>query len=177
MLPLRPDGRRGHLHVLVLERALGAEAELDLVGERDLERVALHVRPELALPGLDRCQIAAVAARERPWRRRTAFWAAALRALGAQAPVAGESPGAVHEHAHADPLGLAVVEPFDALVARADDLGPANDHSSVGVARPRTESRGHSLLAELSHRAYLSTQRPARERRSYNPATRWWRNW
>ncbi len=168
MLPLRAHRRGGHLHVLVLERALGPEAELDLVRERNLERVALERRAELARSRLDRSEVAAM-----PTRRGLGEGAGLLgsgrRSLGAQAPVAGEAPGPVHEDANADPLGLGVVEPLDPLVARPDNLGAAHDHASIGVAGPRTESRGHSLLTQLPHDAYLKCARPARELRSYNP--------
>ena len=78
------------------------------------------------------------------------------RAFLAQTAVAGEAPGAADEHAHTDPLALAVVETLDSLVAGADDLGPAHDHARIGVRRSSPESRGHRLVAELPHAAYLS---------------------
>ncbi len=63
LLPLGANARRGHLHVLLLEAALGAEAELDLVGERDGEGVALDRGAELPLGRLSRRERTLVAAR------------------------------------------------------------------------------------------------------------------
>ena len=56
----------------------------------------------------------------------------------------------------ADPLTLVdtgpkLAESLDALVAGPDHLRAPDDHSRVRVGRPRAESRGHCLLAKLSH--------------------------
>ena len=150
LLPLRPQERRAHLHVLVLYRALGPQAVLDLVGERDLERVLVDRSPVLALGRLERSERALVAAR-RGFRESGRTFRGGAGALGAQVVVAGEPPGAADEHAHADPLGLGVIEAVDALVPRGHVLLPAHDRARVCIGRTGGESRGHRLVAELPH--------------------------
>ena len=138
------------------QRRLGAQAELDLVGERDRERVASRpacgTRPCAASTGASARWCPPGAA----FANAVACAAAASRALGVEPPVAGEAPGAVDEHAHADALALGVVEPLDAPVAGSDHLRAPDDHPRVRVGRPGAESRGHRLLAKLSHDQYLS---------------------
>ena len=80
--------------------------------------------------------------------------AAALRAAASapllvEPPVAGEAPGAADEHAHADPLGLVVVEPLDAAVPRSDHLRAAHDDARIRVRGPGAECGGHGVLTKL----------------------------
>ena len=77
-------------------------------------------------------------------------------------PIACESPGAVDEHADADPSSLGVVDRVDATVARRDVLGPALDGAGVGIAGTRADRSIYSPGAERLHRARLSIAiRPA----------------
>jgi hypothetical protein len=161
VLALGADRSRRHLHVLVLQRALGAQAEVDLFRERDGERVALDRCAELALRRLDRRELPAMASR-RCLGKGARLGGCGLGALRVEAPVAGEAPRAAHQHAHADSLGLRVVEPLDALVAGSDHLRAPDDHARVRVGRPRAESCGYCVLAELPHTSYISA-RPRHE--------------
>src|SRR5262249_44464867 len=65
VLGLGADHGDGHLHVLVPHAVLGPEAEVDLLGERDGERVALERRPVLAGVSLDRCEVRLMASGSR----------------------------------------------------------------------------------------------------------------
>ncbi len=159
--------RRRDLHARVARRLLGAQAELDLVGERDGERVALDRRRVGARGRLDRGEAAAVRvgarARTRSRGRRVAG------ALRVQPARAGEAPGAVDEHADADPLGLDVGDVLDPAVLRRHLLTAHDDRARVRVLGPRREggvdrfrrcrARGRTLTG-----ATLSPPR-------------WWRNW
>src|SRR5207253_5944554 len=157
------------LDVVVLHRTLGAEAVLDLVGERDLEGILLDGGPVLALRRLERGERALVPACCRAGEGGGAFCGRA-RGLRAQAVVAGEAPGAVHQHAHADSIALEIVQPVDALVPRRDGLAAAHDDASVRVRSTGSERRGHRLVAELPH--------PKKTNRAATMlGARWWRNW
>ena len=151
MLALGADRGRGDLDVLVRERLLGAQAEVDLLGDRHRERVALERRAELATRRLERRELAAVPARG-GLRERGRLASGRLGALLVEPPVAGEAPGAADEHAHADPLGLLVVEPLDAAVPRSDHLRAAHDDARIRVRGPGAECGGHGVLTKLPHR-------------------------
>ena len=75
-----------------------------------------------------------------------------LGALLVEPPVAGEPPGASDEHAHADPLGLLVVQPLDPAVPRSDHLRAAHDDARIRVRGPGAECGGHGVLTKLPHR-------------------------
>ena len=96
-------------------------------------------------------ELAAVAAR-RGLREGGRLASGRLGALLVEPPVAGEPPGAADEHAHADPLGLLVVEPLDAAVPRSDHLRAAHDDARIRVRGPGAECGGHGVLAKLPHR-------------------------
>ena len=133
------------------ERLLGAQAEVDLVGDRDRERVALDLGAELAARRLERGELPAVPARG-GLGERDRLAGRGLRAALVEPPVAGEAPGAADQHAHADALGLLVVEPLDAAVPRSDHLGAAHDDARVRVRGPGAECGGHGVLTKLPHR-------------------------
>src|SRR6187551_300177 len=152
VLALCADRRGGDLHVLVLQRLLGAQAELDLLRDGNGERVAVDDGAELAAGRLDRGQRANVSA-GRGFREGNRLARRLLRAVRVELPLAGEAPGAVDEDAYADPLRLAVVQPLDAAVARADHLRSSDDHARVRIGRPRAESCCDRLLAQLKHSA------------------------
>ena len=154
VLALRPHGCLGDDDVLVPKRCLGAEAEVDLVGERDVERVDRDRRAVAARARLDRRERAAAPDRRRE-RERGRAPGGRDRALGVEAPVAREAPGAAREHADADPLGLDVDDVLDAAVLRRDRLRAADHGARVRVLGSRRESRLDRRFAELTHRATL----------------------
>src|SRR5207253_6538582 len=79
-----------------------------------------------------------------------------LGSLSAQAAVAGEAPGAVHEGTDSEALALGVVEPVDAPVTCGDGLRPAQHDSRICVRSAGGERRGDSLFAELAHEPRLT---------------------
>ena len=137
VLALGADRGRGHLDVLVLRARPrpGGRARSCPRARPRMGRARPACRNEPSA-GSTRRERRGRARPARPWRRRRPFAPPPPAPPRAQAPVAGEAPRAVHEHAHADPLGLGVVEPLDSLVAGPDDLGPAYDDACVGVAAP-----------------------------------------
>ena len=148
MLSLRADRGRGDLHVLVRERLLGAQAELDLLRERHRERVALDRRAELAARRRDRRQLAAVPTAG-GLRKSGRLASGRLGAVLVEPAVAGEPPGPADEHAHADPLGLVVVEPLDAPVPGSDHLRTAHDDARIRIRGPGAECGGHGVLTKF----------------------------
>src|SRR6185312_17560664 len=176
VLALGADRGGGDLDVLARERFLCAQAEVDLLGDGNRERVALERRAELATRRLEGRELAAVAARRR-LRKGGRLASGRLGALVVESPVAGEPPGAADEHAHADPLGLLVVEPLDAAVPRSDHLGAAHDDARIRVRGPGAECGGHGVLAKVPHCSVLYCGSGPDGRRGYNGRARWWRNW
>src|SRR3954453_11084398 len=152
LLSLGAQEGGGHLDAVVLHALLGPQALLDLVGERDRERVLLDRRAVRAPDRLDGRERAVVPPRRRLRESRGPLGRRA-GALGAQPVVAGEAPGAAHENADADPLALDVIEPVDALVPGRDRLAAPLVDARVGIGRAGGERRGHRLVAELPHPA------------------------
>jgi len=62
-------------------------------------------------------------------------------ALLGQARVAGEAPGAVHEHTDSDPFGLRVRQRVDLAVLGGNMLRPAHDAARVRVVGSRADRR------------------------------------
>ena len=151
---LRAAERLRHLHVAVGERALGPQAVLDLLGERDLDRVVLDRRPVGAGRRLDRGKSAAVVAR-RGLRERDRPPGRLARDLLREPPVAGEPPGASDEDAHAEPLRLEVADRLDAAVLRRHRLRPPADDPRVRIGGADRERGVHGRGAEVAHPAYL----------------------
>ena len=169
LLGLDPVGREQHLvlalgahrglrddDLVVPQRRLGAEAEVDLVGERDVERVDRDRRAVAPRARLDRRERAGAPDRGRE-RERGRAPGGRDGAVGVEAPVAREAPGAAREHADADPLGLDVVDVLDAAVLRRDRLRAADDGAGVRVLRSGRQGRLDRRFAELPHRATLPT--------------------
>ena len=152
LLALRPDRGLRHLDVGMAKRLLGAQAERDLLVDRDVERVALHRRAVRPRARVDRGE---GAVRRPAGRRRESVGAerGVARALGREPPVGGEPPGAADEHADADPFRLAVGERVDPPVLRADVLRAAHDRPCVGVARPGAERRVDCRCTGFTHRS------------------------
>ena len=176
LLLLGADRRSRHLHVLVPERGLRPQAVLDLVGERDLERVLLVRGAVLAACRLERRQLPPVAARCGLGERAGPSGSRA-RGLDTQLVVAGKAPRAADEHAYPQPLGLDVVEPVDPAVAGRDRLRAPDDDSRVRVRRPCGESRGHRLFAQLPHIRECIGAGLRMEGVATMARARWWRNW
>jgi hypothetical protein len=151
LLALRPHERGGDLHVVVRHALFGAETVSDLVRERDLERVLLDRRAVLTPGQLHGSERAAVSA-GRGLRKGARLGCRGLRAVRAQAPVAGEAPSTVDQRADAEALALHVVEPVDPPVPRRDRLRPAKNDPGVCVGGSGGERRGDRLFAELAHR-------------------------
>src|SRR4029077_9019372 len=169
-----PHKGRRHLDRLVLDRLLGAQAERDLFGERDVDRILFPRRSVLPLHGLDR--------RERPRVYARRSLGKGGRALGrisgagfVEPPVTGKAPGPVDEDPHADPFALDVVDLVDAPILGRDELRAPNHRAGIGVGRTAGERRGDSFFTQRPHRpnpnaegrTSVATIRPAR----------WWRNW
>ena len=153
-LPLgqRADVGGRHLDVGVLERVLGGEAEADLLLERDIDRVAVARGSVGTLGRLDGSELARVIARRGACEgRRPPRGAAGARSV--EVAIAGEAPGPVDEHPHADPLALGVVDVIDRAVPGRDELSAPDDRARVGVRGARSERRGDSLFAKLTHGA------------------------
>src|SRR5919109_843095 len=153
-LALCAHRRLRHLHVWMGERRLGAQAVLDLLLERDLDRVALGLRPVRPARGRDGREPARVVTRsgarerDRPPRR---LGGAGLR----QAPVAGEPPRAADEDPDAEAFRLDVANRLDAAVLRRDVLAPAGDGPRIRVGGAGRERGFHGRGAEVAHAAYL----------------------
>ena len=78
-------------------------------------------------------------------------------ALLREAWVAGEAPGAVDEHAGADPLGLGVRDGIDLAVLRRHQLRAALDDARVGVACPGRDGGVDRVSSEVLHgRPYIT---------------------
>src|SRR3954454_16741482 len=88
--------------------------------------------------------------------------------LVAQHAGAGEAPGSVDEHAHADAFRLHVADRLDVPVLRRDGLRALEDTASIGVRRARAESGVDRSATEVPHGSGRYTDRAL---------TRWWRNW
>ena len=117
------DARRGHGDVRAVESALGPKAELDLPLERHLDRIVVAGCAVLADLGRERLQLdlAHCRSRARPGEGNRSHGRVSGAAF-VEPPVARESPGAVDEHADADPGSLGVVDGVDAAVTRRDVL-------------------------------------------------------
>src|SRR2546422_1752405 len=98
-----------HLDLRATQPVLGAQAEVDLLTQRDGERVALDRGAVGAALRDERGERALVASRRRAGEpaRTERGGAGALRV---QPPVAREAPGAANEDANTDPLALEVGE-------------------------------------------------------------------
>src|SRR3954453_12370973 len=88
--------------------------------------------------------------------------------LVAQHAGAGEAPGSVDEHAHADAFRLHVADRLDVAVLRRDGLRPLEDTARVGVRSTGADRSVDRSPTEVPHGAGRYTERAR---------TRWWRNW
>ena len=152
VLALGADRGRRHLRVLVRERLLGAQAEVELLVERHLERVTLDRRAVLA------------AAPARPERARGCARRARRCANATALPAAASAPPSSSRRSQAKPQApptrtrtpipsrLVVVEPVDAPVPGCDRLRAPHDDARVRVRGPGAECGGHGVLAKLPHR-------------------------
>ncbi len=176
VLALGSHHRPAQDEVSALERLLRAQAVLDLLGQRDVERIPLHGRPVCAGVGRDRSEGARIPPAGRARERARAQRGVAGPVRG-EPPVAGEAPRAAGEHADADALALAVAQRLDATVLRRHRLVAAQYGARVGVLRPGAQRRVHRRPTQIVHRPDSSRRKP--QLRSYNaPALRrWWRNW
>ena len=148
-LELCAHRRFRNLHFRTREVALRLETEVDLLVQRDRERVDLHGRLEAASLGLELGESpfpAACGPRERV-RPLRSFACALLR----QPAVGREPPGAVDEHADADALALDVVHGLDVPVLRRDRLGTAKDAARVGVRSAGANCGVDGVTAEIPH--------------------------
>ncbi len=153
LLTLGAKGRLRDLHVLVPHSPFGSKAELDLLGERDVQRVSLGGCPVLAFLGRRRHQLdlapsgpARAGARECD----CAFGRGPCSFLR-QPAIARESPGAVDEDADADAFGLAVRDRLDLAVLRSHVLGPARHRARVRVAGSAGRRRVDRLSTKFAH--------------------------
>ena len=156
-LALRAHERLRHGHLRMGEGCFRAQAMLDLVVERDLDRIALHPRLVRPTGGRDRSEGPFVHARrglgkgDRPLRRPRG-------ALVRQAPVTGEAPRAADEDPHAEPFRLDVSNRLDAAVLRRDRLAPPDDGARVRIGRAGRERGFHGRGAEVAHAATLAAR-------------------
>src|SRR5581483_5350089 len=165
------DGRLGDLHVRVAERLPGAQAERDLVVERDRERVALDRGAVGAGAGLEgREHERALRGAARCGRETVGAERGVARSLRREAAVGGEAPRPAGEDADADPLGLRVRQRLDAAVLRRHRLRAAHDGARVRVVGAGAEGRVDRRCTGLAHR-------PRTLPAATMPSARWWRNW
>jgi len=148
-LELSAHGRLRDLDLGTRELVLGREAEVDLLVERDRERVDLGVRFERAGLRLERFEHPLAAA----GRARESAGTNSRVAGGGAAQRAGacESPRAVDENAHADAFGLDVGERFDVAVLRRDGLRAAEHTARIGVRSTCAESCVDRIPTEITH--------------------------
>ena len=179
MLAERTHRHRRERDAGMLERRLGAQAEVDLLGERHREGITLYPRPVRAALRLEGGERAASAAAGRPGER-----AGPRRGLGRapvlEAAVGREAPCSFHEHPHADALALHVVEGLDAAVLRPDVLCPPADGAGIRVRRSGGDRRLDRRGAQSPHAGQLNRRRrrqTARPQLQWPRSARWWRNW
>ena len=166
VLELRARERLRNLDLGPRKPLLRIEAEVDLLVERDGERVDLDACPERAGLRVERLEPAlAAAGRAREVAGSPGCVAAALVAERAGA---GEAPGAVDEHAHADPLRLDVADRLDVAVLRRDGLRALEDAARVGVRSAGADRGVDRIPADVPHGAGRYTA---------HALERWWRNW
>ena len=149
-LALGAQRRLGDLDVGVAQRLLDAQAERDLVVERNGEGVSLDRRPVRAGARLERRERPRLGAAGRGGEPAGAERSVA-RSLGREPAVGGEPPGAADEHPHADPFALAVAERLDAAVLRPDRLRAPDDRSRIGVARAGPEGGVDGGCTRVAH--------------------------
>ena len=149
----------GHLDLRLPHALLGAQAEIDLLRERDVERVALHRSSVVAALPVQRSERRLVAARRGAGERDGSQRGVAGGGL-VEPPFAGEAPGAVDEDADADALALAVAEVVDLAVLRDHELPPERHRARVGVGGPSPERRINRCLGQRLHPEYPKGVRP-----------------
>ena len=139
MLALGANHGERHLHVRVLHALLRAEAEVDLLRERNRERIALHRSSVLAALRVDGSEGSDVRVTARRGLCERARPEGCVARPGLVEPAfAGEAPGAVDEDADADSLALGVAQVVDLAVLRDDVLAPQRDRTSVRIRRSST---------------------------------------
>ncbi len=150
VLALGADHRDRHLHVVVPHAVLGPQAEVDLLGQRDGEGVALERRAVLAGVSLDGREVRLVpagrCAGELDGSKRCVSSTGLVEPSGSC-----ESPGAVHEHADTDARALGVAQVVDLAVLRDHVLAPHRHGPSVRVGRPSPQCRVDRRFGERSH--------------------------
>ena len=126
-----------------------SQAEVDLLVERDRERIDLHARLEAAALRLDRSEILRAAARRA--RERAGAKRCVACAVARQAPVGREAPGAADEHADADPFALGVAERLDVPVLRGNGLGAPIHAARIGVRSSGGDGGVDCIGTEIAH--------------------------
>ena len=151
------DGRLGDLHLGPPHALLGPETERDLLLQRHLDGVSLEGRRVFAGGRRDGRQLHAYV---RPRGARAGEGdrpdgCVASSVLG-EPRVAGEAPGSVDEHTHADALGLRVGDRVNLAVLGRHELCAALHDPGVRVAGPCGESGIDRVSGEvLQGRSYI----------------------
>ena len=148
----------GHLDLRQAHALLGAQAEVDLLRQRHVERVALERGSIVAGRGVERDERGLVTARSGARERGGSQRGVAGGRLVEPAH-AGEPPGAVDENADADALALGVAQVVDLEVLRDHVLAPEPDRARVGVggAAPNAASTAASASAFTARTLTLAT--------------------
>jgi hypothetical protein len=152
VLALGSDHRDRDPDVVVPHALFGPQAEVDLLGERDRERVALERGAVGAGVRLDGSEVRLVPAGRRAGELGGAQGGVASRGLVEPAR-ARESPGAVDEHPDADAVALGVAQVVDVPVLRDHVLAAQRDGPCVRVRRTGAKCRIDRRFGQLLHGA------------------------
>src|SRR5206468_1755787 len=147
--------RRRHLHIRLPHPLLGAETQVNLLGEGDRERIAVDRSPVLTTFRIDRRERDLVTPRNDPNEPDRPQHRVARYSL-VEPTLAGESPRAVDEHPNADALALRVGKIVDLAVLRDDELAAKGDRPSIYVGRARPQCRVNRCLGERLHAPRLT---------------------
>ena len=157
MLALRANHRQGHLDLRQLHALFGAQAEVDLLRERHVERVALERGSVLAADRVERGERGLVTPRSRARKGRRPQRRLPGTCL-VEPAFAGESPRAVDEDADADALALGVAQVVDLAVLRDHVLAPKPNGARVRVGGPGPQCCVHRCLGQRLHVASLNAR-------------------
>jgi hypothetical protein len=162
VLTLRAHHRLADEDILSFEGLVSAQAEVDLVCDRYVERIALDRRAMCTGPRLQRRKPSRVHS-GRGAGKRVGAKCSVTRAVDRQPSIARESPGAAYEHTDADPFALRVRRPLDSPVLRRYELFALEHDPRVRVLRTRPGRGVDPGCAEASHQ-----RREVRSLRSHN---------
>jgi hypothetical protein len=155
VLPLRAHHRLADENIGSSERRVRSQAELDLVRDRHVERIAFDRGPMRAGSRLQLCELSRVQA-----CRGAGEGAGAKRglprSLGGQPPIAGKPPRPSDQHADPDPFALGIRDTLDPSVLRRHELVTLQDGPCIRVLRTCAGRRIDRRCTHVSHLAARS---------------------